>query len=61
MLSGIAVALPLTAVSSQFVIGSFEARFFARVILAPFCPAEVRVRPATGIQTRSLRTAQTAA
>jgi hypothetical protein len=24
------VALPLTAVSSQYVIGSFEARFFAR-------------------------------
>ena len=30
MRSGIVVALPLTAVSSQFVIGSFEARFFAR-------------------------------
>ena len=28
MRSGIVVALPLTAVSSQFVIGSFEARFF---------------------------------
>jgi len=28
MLSGVAVALPLTARSSQFVIGSFEARFF---------------------------------
>ena len=28
MLSGIAAALPLAAVSSQFVIGSFEARFF---------------------------------
>src|SRR5882757_4159306 len=30
MRSGIVVALPLTAVSSQFVIGSFEARFFSR-------------------------------
>jgi hypothetical protein len=30
MRSGIVVALPLTAVSSQYVIGSFEARFFAR-------------------------------
>src|SRR4051812_33906685 len=30
MRSGIVVALPLTAVSSQFVIGSFEARFFLR-------------------------------
>ena len=30
MRSGIVVALPLTAVSSQFVIGSFEARFFAQ-------------------------------
>ena len=28
MRSGIVVALPLTAVSSQYVIGSFEARFF---------------------------------
>jgi hypothetical protein len=28
MRSGIVVDLPLTAVSSQFVIGSFEARFF---------------------------------
>jgi len=30
MRSGIVVALPLTAVSSQYVIGSFEARFFLR-------------------------------
>jgi hypothetical protein len=30
MRSGVAVALPLTAMSSQFVIGSFEARFFLR-------------------------------
>ena len=30
MLSGVVVALPLTTMSSQFVIGSFEARFFAR-------------------------------
>jgi hypothetical protein len=28
MRSGVAVDLPLTAMSSQFVIGSFEARFF---------------------------------
>ena len=28
MRSGVTVALPLTAMSSQFVIGSFEARFF---------------------------------
>jgi hypothetical protein len=26
------VALPLTAMSSQFVIGSFEARFFAPIL-----------------------------
>ena len=31
MRSGVAVALPLTAMSSQFVIGSFEARFFAQL------------------------------
>ena len=31
MRSGVAVALPLTAMSSQFVIGSFEARFFAQM------------------------------
>src|SRR4051812_15847681 len=30
MRCGIVVALPLTTVSSQYVIGSFEARFFAR-------------------------------
>jgi hypothetical protein len=27
-ISGVVVALPLTIASSQFVIGSFEARFF---------------------------------
>ena len=30
MRSGVVVALPLTAMSSQYVIGSFEARFFLR-------------------------------
>lgn len=33
MRSGVAVALPLTAMSSQFVIGSFEARFFFAQLL----------------------------
>jgi hypothetical protein len=35
MRSGIVVALPLTAMSSQYVIGSFEARFFARSKTGP--------------------------
>ncbi len=35
MRSGIVVALPLTTVSSQFVIGSFEARFFCAGAFRP--------------------------